>query len=56
MDTLCISERAYAGQTQDDPNLYYNQNAGDPTKMAVRAGRQPAWKYSDRTWETVSGR
>ena len=43
------------GSTTTVANIYYNQNAGDPTKWTyVPDLSQPA--YSDRTWENVSGR
>ena len=30
------------GSTRTIANVYYNQNAGDPTKWTVRAGPEPA--------------
>src|SRR6185503_8917968 len=43
------------GSTRTVANIYYNLNAGDPTKwMYAPDLSQPA--YSDRTWENVSGR
>ena len=43
------------GSTRTVASMYYNQNAGDPTKWTyVPDLSQPA--YSDRTWENVSGR
>ena len=43
------------GSTRTVANIYYNLNAGDPTKWmyAPDLSRQA---YSDRTWENVSGR
>ena len=43
------------GSTRTIANVYYNQNAGDPTKWTyVPDLSRPA--FSDRTWENVSGR
>ena len=43
------------GSTSTIASIYYNQNAGDPTKWTYAPDlSQPA--YSDRTWENVSGR
>ena len=43
------------GSTRTIANVYYNLNAGDPTKWLYAPDlSQPA--YSDRTWENVSGR
>jgi hypothetical protein len=43
------------GSTRTIAGIYYNQNAGDPTKWTyVPDLTRPA--YSDRTWENVSGR
>jgi len=43
------------GSTRTIAGIYYNQNAGDPTKWTyVPDLSRPA--YSDRTWENVSGR
>src|SRR4026209_928276 len=43
------------GSTRTIASIYYNQNAGDPTKWTyVPDLSRPA--YSDRTWENVSGR
>jgi Carboxypeptidase regulatory-like domain len=43
------------GSTRTVANIYYNLNAGDPTKWTYAPDlSQPA--YSDRTWENVSGR
>ena len=43
------------GTTRTIANVFYNQNAGDPTKWTyVPDPSRPA--FSDRTWENVSGR
>src|SRR6185503_7276530 len=43
------------GSTRTIANIFYNRNAGDPTKWNYDPDpSQPA--YSDRTWENVSGR
>jgi hypothetical protein len=43
------------GSTNRVASIYYNQNAGDPTKWTyVPDLNQPG--YTDRTWENVSGR
>ena len=43
------------GSTRTIANIFYNRNAGDPTKWTYDPDSgQPA--YSDRTWENVSGR
>jgi hypothetical protein len=43
------------GQTQNTPNLFYNKNAGDPTKWTYEPDlSRPA--YADRTWENVGVR
>jgi len=42
------------GNTKAIANVFYNQNAGDPTKwLYVPSDKQ---EYSDRTWENTSGR
>jgi hypothetical protein len=43
------------GSTRTIANIFYNRNAGDPTKWTYDPDLdQPA--YTDRTWENVSGR
>lgn len=43
------------GSTRQIANVYYNKNAGDPTKWLYDADpSRPA--FSDRTWENMSGR
>ena len=43
------------GATRYIPNIFYNRNAGDPTKWTYDPDRgQP--QYTDRTWENISGR
>jgi hypothetical protein len=43
------------GNTRTIANIFYNRNAGDPTKWTYDPdSNEPA--YSDRTWENVSGR
>src|SRR5580765_6950953 len=43
------------GSTRTVANIYYNQNAADPTKwLYVPDRNQP--EYMDRTWENISGR
>jgi Carboxypeptidase regulatory-like domain len=43
------------GSTRNIANIFYNKNAGDPTKWTYDPdSSRPA--YSDRTWENVSGR
>ena len=43
------------GSTRVIANVYYNQNAGDPTKWTYLPDlSRPA--YSDRTWESINGR
>ena len=43
------------GSTRYIPNIYYNRNAGDPSKWTYDPdSSQP--QYTDRTWENISGR
>ena len=43
------------GNTRTIANIFYNRNAGDPTKWTYDPdSNEPA--YSDRTWENLSGR
>lgn len=43
------------GSTRFIPNIFYNVNAGDPTKWTYAPDpTQP--EYNDRTWENISGR
>jgi hypothetical protein len=43
------------GSTRVNANMFYNRNAGDPTKWLYDPDlSQPA--FSDRTWENVTGR
>jgi hypothetical protein len=43
------------GATRYIPNIYYNKNAGDPTKWLYDPDKdQP--QYTDRKWENISGR
>jgi carboxypeptidase family protein len=43
------------GSTRDVPNVYFNLNAGDPTKW-LYAPDVTRREFSDRTYENVSGR
>ena len=43
------------GSTRIIPNIYYNQNAGDPTRWDYAPDLQRP-QYTDRTWENISGR
>ena len=50
---VVLPERAHPGQHESIANMYYNLNAGDPTKWTyVPDFSRP--EYSDRTWENAS--
>jgi len=43
------------GSTKESASVYYNQNAGDPSKWLYQPDRSRR-EYSDRTFENVNGR